>query len=63
MAKNISKAAKEAIGKLTVKEGDAAKNFEAVFTAIVDTYDLKNPVDQMLANLAANQLVKLQEWH
>jgi|GEM_PF-5257303 len=49
---------KEIIGKhsnIIVKE-----DFEKVFNAIVETYDLKNPVDQMIANRAATNMLKLQ---
>jgi len=39
---------------------DDPKTFEKIFNGIVDTYELKNPVDQMIANRAATQLMMLQ---
>lgn len=36
------------------------ETFDKIFTAICDTYQLDNPVDQMIANRAATHLMTLQ---
>jgi len=39
---------------------DDPKAYEEIVNQIIDTYDLTNPVDQMIANRAATQLMMLQ---
>jgi len=52
---------KAAIGKISGNYPAAEeKTFKTIFQAICETYDLENPVDQMIANRATSQLMTLQ---
>ena len=39
---------------------DDPETFTKIFLAICDTYNLKNPVDQIIANRAAHQIMMIQ---
>jgi len=53
---------KKALSKPSSKNypRDDPKTFKAIFDGICQTYELNNPVDQMIANRAATQLMTLQ---